>query len=108
MIGYHRVFHALVGEPLGQLFAWAGPPDTEVTGEISRIEIPAGTYALARFPLGEKEYQEAWNWVYGEWLPNSGYEPEDRPCFEMYLNDASEDPEGKSELDICIAVKPAS
>ena len=84
------------------------PPDTEVTGEISKMEIPAGTYALARFRLGEKEYQEAWNWVYGEWLPNSGYEPEDRPCFEMYLNDASEDPEGKSELDICIAVKPAS
>ncbi|MEW5953417.1 MAG: AraC family transcriptional regulator [Bacillota bacterium] len=82
------------------------PPDTTVTGEIGKMVIPAGRYALARFELGEKEYQEAWDWVFGSWLPESGYLPDDRPCFEMYHNDSQTHPEGKAIVDICIPVKP--
>lgn len=67
--------------------------------------IPAGKYALARFELGDLEYQSAWDWVFGTWLPESGYLPDDRPCFEMYLNDPNTHPEGKAILDICIPVK---
>ena len=81
------------------------PPDTAVTGEIGKMVIPAGKYALARFELGDKEYQAAWDWVFGTWLPGSGYLPDDRPCFEMYLNDPNTHPEGKAIVDICIPVK---
>ncbi|OHD12093.1 MAG: hypothetical protein A2086_04560 [Spirochaetes bacterium GWD1_27_9] len=82
------------------------PIKTEVSGEIGRMEIPAGKYALARFELLTNEFQEAWNWVYGIWLPQSGYQPDDRPCFEMYLNDSKDHPQNKFVVDICIPVKP--
>jgi len=73
------------------------PSDTAVDGEIGKMVLPAGKYALARFELGE---------VYRTWLPESGYQPDDRPCFEMYHNDPKTHPEGKSIVDICIGVKP--
>lgn len=81
------------------------PENTEVSGEIGKLVIPAGKYALARFELDSTQFQEAWNWVYGTWLPASGYAPDDRPCFEWYLagSDASS---GKFLLDICVPVRP--
>ena len=82
------------------------PKDTQVDGEIGKLVIPAGKYALARFELTDKEFGEAWNWVYGEWLPQSGYEPDDRPCFEMYLNDPKDHPEHKCVVDICAPIRP--
>lgn len=82
------------------------PADTPVDGEIGKMVLPAGKYALARFELANDEYQEAWDWVYRTWLPESGYQPDDRPCFEMYHNDPKTHPEGKSIVDICIGVKP--
>lgn len=82
------------------------PVETEVDGEIGKMVLPAGKYALARFELGGDGYQEAWDWVFCTWLPESGYLPDDRPCFEMYHNDPKTHPEGKCIVDICIAVKP--
>jgi AraC family transcriptional regulator len=82
------------------------PPDTAVDGEIGKMVLPAGKYALARFELSDQEYQEAWDWVYRTWLPESGYQPDDRPSYEMYHNDPKTHPEGKSIVDICIGVKP--
>jgi AraC family transcriptional regulator len=81
-------------------------PVTEVSGEIGKMEIPSGMYALCRFEIKADEFQEAWNHAYGVWLPQSGYEPDDRPCFELYHNDHKEHPEKKFILDICIPVKP--
>jgi AraC family transcriptional regulator len=82
------------------------PAETPVDGEIGKMVLPAGKYAHARFELAGDEYQEAWDWVYRTWLPESGYQPDDRPCFEMYHNDPKTHPEGKSIVDICIGVKP--
>lgn len=82
------------------------PSDTAVEGEIGKMLIPAGKYALSRFELSDKEYQEAWDWVFGVWFPESVYVPDDRSSFEMYHNDPNTHPEGKAIVDICILVKP--
>ncbi|HPF16097.1 MAG TPA: GyrI-like domain-containing protein [Thermotogota bacterium] len=79
------------------------PEDTKVDGEIGKMTIPAGKYAMARYELTSEEYGKAWEWVYSQWLPQSGYEPDDRPCFEMY---PEEEKDGKMIVDICIPVKP--
>ena len=81
------------------------PTDTRVDGEIGAMTIPGGKYAVAHFELSPDQYMEAWNVVYGDWLPQSGYQPDDRPCFEMYPVDAIT-PEGKHSVDICVPVKP--
>ena len=83
------------------------PEDTEISGEVGKMTIPAGKYAMARFELNADEYQDAWDAVYGGWLPRSGFQPDDRPSFELCLNDPKEHPEGKHIVDICIPVKPA-
>jgi AraC family transcriptional regulator len=83
------------------------PEDAPVEGEIGKMAISAGKYAMARFELADSsEYQGAWNTVFGVWLPESGYQPDDGPCYELYLNDPKEHPEHKHIVDICIPVKP--
>lgn len=82
------------------------PDNTPVDGEIGQTVIPGGKFAVARFELKEDEYSEAWHAFYGGWLPESGYQPDDRPCYELYHNDPDEHPEGKHIVDICIPVKP--
>ena len=70
------------------------------------MEIGNGKYALARFELLPNEFQEAWNWVWGTWFQQSGYQPYDAPCFEWYLNDPKDHPENRFICVICIPVKP--
>jgi AraC family transcriptional regulator len=82
------------------------PEDTKVDGEIGKMTVPAGKYAFARFTLNPNEYPRAWDAVMGKWLPESGFQPDDRPCFELYLNDPKTHPEGLHIVDICVPVKP--
>jgi len=42
----------------------------------------------------------------GEWLPESGYQCADTPCYEVALNNPEEDPEGLHDIEIRIPVKP--
>jgi len=80
--------------------------DAKVDGEIGKLTIPGGKYAVARFKLiGSDEFGEAWNWLYGQWLPQSGYEADDRPCFELYPEEKKEN--GKFIVDIYCPVRPS-
>lgn len=83
------------------------PEKTEVEGEVGKMAIKAGKYAVAHFEIEDTtEYEKAWNLVYGAWLPDSGYQPADGPCYELYLNNPKEHPEGHHIVDICIPVEP--
>jgi len=53
-------------------------------GEFGLTEIAGGRYAVGSFILKEDEYQKAWNYMFAEWLPESGFLPDDRFCFEYY------------------------
>ncbi|MBN2105339.1 AraC family transcriptional regulator [bacterium] len=82
------------------------PKDTMVDGDIGRMIIEGGKYAVAHFEIFPHQYGEAWNAIYGGWLPESGYQPDDRPCFELCAGDPKKHPEGKHVVDIHIPVKP--
>lgn len=99
------------------------PAGTEGSGEVGRMELDAATYAEAHFELNPMQFTGAWNWVFAEWLPDSGYQPDDHLCFERYPPmDAGEQAAGASEgvgangppgpgsfvmpVDICVPVKP--
>lgn len=79
------------------------PAETKVVGEVGKMEIEAAKYVIARFELSSQDFQQAWDWVYGQWFPTSGYQPDDKPCFEMY---PEEPKDGKFIVDICVPVKP--
>jgi AraC family transcriptional regulator len=82
------------------------PEDTTVDGEIGKMTVPGGRYAVGHFELSEGEYEDAWKAIYGGWLPQSGFEPDQRPALELYLNNPEEHPEKKHVVDICIPVRP--
>lgn len=82
------------------------PADTQVEGEIGKTEVPAGKYAVINFQLATDEYGDAWKWVFGKWLPESGYQCDDRPSFELYPSDHEYKQGEKNPVAICIPVKP--
>lgn len=77
------------------------PGDTRTDGEIGKMTVEGGKYIVARFELTSQEFPLAWEFVMN-WFPNSGFEPENKPCFEMY---AGEPKNGVFIVDICIPVK---
>ena len=83
------------------------PEGTPVDGEIGKMTVPGGKYGVARFELAESsKYEEAWNVVFRDWFPESGYQPDERPCYELYHNDPKTHPKGLHIVDICVPVKP--
>jgi AraC family transcriptional regulator len=82
------------------------PEGTEVDGEIGTMAVPGGKFAVAHFEVKKGEFKEAWDELTGRWMPGSGYQPDDRPCYELYLNDAKDHPEGKFIVDLYMPVKP--
>lgn len=78
--------------------------DIEVSGEVSKITIPKGKFAVGRFELKMNEYEQAWNSV-SLWVPENNFEIRDGHFHEIYHNDANQHPEGKFIVDICIPVK---
>ena len=82
------------------------PQGTPVDGEIGEMTIAGGKYAAASFELIPDNYQQAWDTVFGSWLPQSGYQPTDGLCYELMKGDPSDHPEGKHVVDICVPVKP--
>lgn len=82
------------------------PPGTRVDGEIGTMKIPGGLFAVAHVEIDATQFGEAWDKLIGEWMPRSGYQPDDRMCYEMYLNDPETDPEKKWKVDICEPVRP--
>ncbi len=78
------------------------PKDFDVDGEIGKMEVDGGRYAVGRFEIDATQFEEAWGWMFSSWLPQSGFQPDDRPCFELY---PQEPVNGKFIVDICIPVK---
>jgi AraC family transcriptional regulator len=82
------------------------PEGARGEGDIGTMTIPGGKDAVARFEISPGQYLDAWNAVYGGWFPESGYQPDDRPCYEVYLNDPRQHPEGKHIVEIHAPVRP--
>lgn len=78
------------------------PEITSVDGEVGKMKVEGGKYVIARFEVSEEQFGLAWEWIYAKWLPQSGYQPDDKPCFEMY---PEEPKNGKFVVDICVGVK---
>jgi len=78
--------------------------DVKVEGEIGKMTVPAGKYAVGHFEIVETQFELAWNTMC-LWLTESGYEPGEGYNYELYYNDHTQHPERKFILDICIPLK---
>ncbi len=82
------------------------PHGTQPEADVGVQNIPGGKFAVAHVEIDPDQFGEAWDRLMGEWLPESGYQPDDRMCYEIYLNDPRKHPEGKFIVDICEPVRP--
>lgn len=78
--------------------ALAKPPllPFELGGELCAVLRHQGPYATMR---------AAYQWLYGDWLVQSGREPANLPVFEEYLNNPRDTPPAQLLTDICLPLK---
>jgi AraC family transcriptional regulator len=55
------------------------------TGEVGRFRFPPMTVAQVEVRGGIDLELRALQWLFGAWLPKSGYVPDDHPCFEAWI-----------------------
>jgi AraC family transcriptional regulator len=61
-----------------------------IESPLAYTEIPTGPYAVLRHKGPYADMRAAYQWLYGEWLVQSGREAADAPVFEEYLNNPRE------------------
>jgi len=81
------------------------PPETEASGEVGRMTVDGGTFAVCRFEVDDTEYAEAWQAVMAGWLPESGYEPDNVLPYERFDATLQAATPGKQVVDICVPVR---
>jgi AraC family transcriptional regulator len=71
------------------------------------IDLAGGRHAVLRHQGPYAELHKAYSWLFGAWLPKSGEEPADRPCFEEYLNNPRDLPpqEWLTEISLPLVAK---
>jgi AraC family transcriptional regulator len=83
------------------------PPDFAPDRWVNVVDVTGGKFAVSEFAGTAHEICGAWEALYRSWLPGSGYEPDDRPCFEVYrANPSGECPPGAFRCELCLPVRP--
>jgi len=59
--------------------------DVQPEGRIGRYEFPAMRVAEVTIAGGIELEQRAIDWLFGTWLPRSGFVPDDQPAFEAWI-----------------------
>ncbi|WP_028104245.1 AraC family transcriptional regulator [Pseudoduganella violaceinigra] len=80
------------------------PAGLEPGGQFSVANLPGGRYAVTRYTGSPRDIGPVWNRLMKEWLPSSGLQCDERPCFERYESLATQT-EADFTCEICIPVK---
>jgi AraC family transcriptional regulator len=72
---------------------------------LETAELRGGDYAVLRHKGPYSDMKAAYDWLFGEWLVQSGREAADAPVFEDYLNNPRETPPTELLTDICLPLK---
>ncbi len=75
-------------------------------GEFHSVEIPALVCASILHKGPYAELENAYRFLFRDWLPASGREPGDHPCFEEYLNNPRELPASEWLTRVYLPLQP--
>ena len=79
--------------------------EIELDKSIEKKSVAGGEYAVLRHKGPYSNMRSAYQWLYGEWLANSGREVADQPAFEEYLNNPREVSPAELLTDIYMPLK---
>lgn len=73
--------------------------------EMETFVLAGGLYAVFEYKGSSAEAQQVFKYIFGIWLPDSGYALDDRPHFEI-LGEKYKNNDPESEEEIWIPIKP--
>lgn len=76
------------------------------TDKLGVMTIEGGLYATGHFEIQKEQFEDAWDFMYQQWLIGSGYVPRDACPFEIYLNNPMEEKDYHIEVDIYMPIEP--
>lgn len=80
--------------------------DKEKHNDIHFKKLDGGQYALYQFYDVPEKLNFAYQFIFGQWLPNSDYEVDNnRYNLEFNMNNPTEDPEGKCKVNLFVPIK---
>ena len=86
------------------------PGDFRPVDGIGVSDLPGGKFACIGLETAveriQKDIELGIKALFLHWLPSSGYQPDHRPCYELYRGDPLDRCSESVALDICIPVKP--
>ena len=96
--------HSLaVFAPAVEFDKWAAAHVTAQTDEFESVKIPPGKYAVFVHHGTPADASRTFGYIFGQWLPGSGFELDERPHFEVLPEDYSPfDPNAEEEIWIPI------
>ncbi|NTF40758.1 GyrI-like domain-containing protein [Rhizobium rhizogenes] len=84
------------------------PSDSTATEGLERYDVPGGRYASYRLMGPYALISSTFQTLFGSWLPQSGFEPDDRPVIELYLNHPAKVMEHEIATDLLIPIRCAN
>ena len=82
------------------------PNNTKTDNRISEQTISGGTYAVGHYEItSSKEFSKCWDSMFIS-LSDSGYQPDDKPTYQIMHSTSQEHNLGHFNFDICIPIKP--
>jgi AraC family transcriptional regulator len=94
-------------DPQSTFEKWAAIEVTDFENapiDVETFILPAGKYAVFLHKGPASEGYKTFQYIFGTWLPNSGYELDNRPHFEI-LGEKYKNNEADSEEEVFIPIK---
>ena len=94
-------------QPNTPFVKWAAVAVTNfevIPNGMETLEIPEGLYAVFNYKGDQSNAAAFFNSIYTKWLPNSGYELDNRPQFEI-LGEKYKNNDASSEEEIWIPIQ---
>lgn len=81
------------------------PHDLVPESPVGLADIPGGRAAVFHFDGPQRDIPAAYDAFYGLWLPKSGFQPIDRPSYELFYGSPRVGPD-RLRFDICMLLQP--
>ena len=82
--------------------------DFGITEPLEEVKLSSGRCAVLHFKGPYAGLQGAYDHLFGNWLPGSGEEPAEAPCYEVYLNSPMEVAPAELLTDVYLPLRAAT
>jgi AraC family transcriptional regulator len=82
------------------------PEGFKADRRVGFLDIPEGKCAVGEVTCTAEQIEAVYHQIFLGWLPDSGYQPADYPCYEIYHETGDANSEGIFLMDVCIPILP--